>query len=83
MVKQYDSVSIQKYHDTLARIAKVQFPFLTDVDIDRAIEYSINKRYKEEQCEIHNNYTNKTASMNLNQVTDFMMEKKPPHYLLR
>lgn len=77
MVKQYDSVSIQKYHDTLARIAKVQFPFLTDIDIDRAIDYSINKRYKEEQCEIHNNYTNKTASMNLNQVTDFMMEKKP------
>lgn len=72
-----DSLIFKEYHDTLARMAKVQFPFMDDREFDQMIEYSIKKRYKEEPCYIDNNYSNKKVNMNLKQVTDYIMDRKP------
>lgn len=73
----HDSSILNEYHSTLARVAKVQFPFVSDRDIDGAINYSINKRYKEEPCRVDNNYSNKSVNMNLKEVTDYIMDKEP------
>ncbi len=72
-----NSPSIQQYKETLARIAKVQFPDMSNKDIYDCIDYSINKRYKDENCVIDNNYTNKKANMTLKGVADFIIDKKP------
>lgn len=66
-----------EYMKTMSDLIKLSFPYLVDEDIDSALEYSIQKRYKQETCEIDNNYTKKKASMSLVELTDYIIEREP------
>ena len=49
------------YEEEMIRLIKSYRPYMPISDIKRAVEYSMNKRYKEVPCVIDNNYT-KTQS---------------------
>lgn len=72
-----DKKPIKKYRDTMYRIIKSQKPWLDNDDLYNAIDYSINKRYKSHDCSIYNNYTEKRLSMELVDMVDYIMDKKP------
>lgn len=59
--------------DTLARLK----PQLNLAELSRAIDYSIQKRYKEEPCVVDNNYTKSTLDSTLQQMADWIMEQEP------
>ena len=69
--------SIVKYKRTMGQMLSLYYPNLTEVDIDKAINYSIEKRYKEELCTLDNDYTKKKANSNLVGMTDFILTNKP------
>lgn len=71
------SPTIQFYKDTVLRMAcinrnDVPFNILND-----AIDYSIQKRFKDNQVEIDNNYKKKIVPMTLLDTCDYIENKKP------
>lgn len=71
------SISLTKYKDIMKRVTKMYYPNAKDIDIDNALNYSINKRYKEYNVELDNNYTHKCADMTLLQLTDYIYQREP------
>ena len=46
-------------------------------ELSPIIDYSINKRYKEEQCQVVNTYTNRTDDMTLLALADYIAAREP------
>lgn len=72
-----------RYKDTMKRMTKLIYPDLTNDTLDRALEWSINERYRKEDVIVTNNYTNKTThkddkpEMGLDELTEFILSKEP------
>ena len=43
---------IDKYVYEMTRVMKRAFPYMTNQDLEAAIRYSVNKRYKEQLCKV-------------------------------
>lgn len=69
--------ALKEYKDTTKRILRYSFPNMSEEDFDDAINYSINKRYKEAPAIIHNNYTNKKVQMTLLEIANYIMSREP------
>lgn len=66
-----------KYKETVKDILKLSFPTLYDSEIDNALNYSIDKRFKNTNVSVINNYKNTILDSTLLEVADFILEKKP------
>ena len=77
MVIAEEHLSLMEYKNTMRRVLSLYYPYLTPNDIDYAIDYSINKRYKQERCVLNNNYTNKKAETTLVEMIDYILERQP------
>ena len=66
-----------KYKDTLKRMLSLNLPTLTNEEINRGIDYSIKKRYKPVESKVYNNYTERTASNTLVELTNYIYEREP------
>ena len=72
------SKAIKRYTETIMRMISRAYPQLSPNDINNAIYYSINKRYKEEQANIYNNYTKKKPiNISLLDLTDYIIAREP------
>ena len=47
-----ESLTLNKYKDTMRRVVKMYYPDARDLDINNALDYSINKRYKSYNVEL-------------------------------
>lgn len=65
------------YKTATAKAVKMIFKDLPEDVIDKAIDYSINKRYTEHPVTIDNNYTKKMQKTTLLKLCDFINDKKP------
>lgn len=76
-IKINNAVPIKTYKETTKRLLHLSYPYLTDSDLENVIDYSINKRFINEQCSIYNNYTNQKLDTNLLYMTDYIMRREP------
>ena len=53
------------------------YPNMNEKDLDDIIDYSINKRYREESAVLNNSYTNKKANTTLLQMVDYILDRQP------
>lgn len=68
----------ERYKDTVMRMTHFMFPDAPLETIDRALDWSIDKRYKEEVADIYNNYTKETVKdMPLDQLTEYILKRQP------
>jgi hypothetical protein len=65
------------YKNTLKRMVALNLPMLSTQEIDKAIDYSMNKRYKPVESKVYNNYTEKTAVNTLAELTDYIYSREP------
>ena len=65
------------YKDTLKRMLSLNLPSLTNRELDEAIDYSMNKRYKPVESKVYNNYTEKTVVNTLAELTDYIYSREP------
>ena len=72
-----NSISFKNYKDTMRRVVKMYYPNAKDIDVDNALDYSINKRYKEFNVELDNSYTHKCTNMTLLELTDYINSREP------
>lgn len=68
-IKHYKGVALR-----MASINRSDIPYST---LEKAIDYSINKRFKDNQVRIDNNYKKKIVDMSLLDTCDYIDSKKP------
>lgn len=56
---------------------KILMPELSDKELDRAIEWSMNRRIRDHQVEIDDNYHNQRTNINLIKLYEYIQERKP------
>ena len=67
----------ERYKDTIMRMTHFMFPDTPLEAGDRALDWSIDKRYKEEQATIVNNYTKRETTENLDALTEYILRRQP------
>jgi len=68
---------IERYKGILKRVMPLSIPTLTEQEIDESINYSINKRFKDSDCKIDNNYKHITVNTSIAQLTEYILDKEP------
>lgn len=76
MVK-YDTKFIYRYKEILLRMTSITMPEMKKFELEKAIDYSIEKRFKDSECIINNNYTKSDINMYLSNLTNFILEREP------
>lgn len=71
------SPTIAKYKDTMNRCVRMYLPDVSAREIDKVLDYSIQKRYFNSKAQVANSYTNKTADMTLLAVSDYILSREP------
>lgn len=71
------SISLRQYKDTMKRVVRLYYPNASDQELEPAINYSINKRYKEYDVKIENNYNKRETNMTLLELTDYINSREP------
>lgn len=72
-----ESPTILKYKDTLSRCIRMYYPEMDPREVDKALNYSIQKRYQKSDAQVANSYTKKTANMTLLAVSDYVLSRQP------
>lgn len=68
---------LDQYTNEMCRSVKRIYPYMTDEDIYKAVQYSIQKRYKEQYCNIDDNYRHRNTRMTLLAIADYIQDKQP------
>lgn len=70
-------MAIQKYKEATMRVLQNSFPDLTFKELEEAVDYSLNKSFRDTDINIHNNYVDQTKSITLSKVTDYILIRQP------
>ena len=65
------------YEDEMVRLIKLYWPHMTHQDIRKAVQYSMNKRYRETKCVVDNNYTKSKTDFTLLDMANWINEREP------
>lgn len=68
---------VKDYIKVMSRMMRYNYPQLTKQELEDAISYSIQKRYRSEPAQIYNNYKEKTVDMTLYEIVNYIMEREP------
>ena len=68
---------IGKYTDINKRMLGYCFPSVSSVDLEKGIQYSVNKRYKVENAYVDNDYKHKKVNINLLELTEYIYSREP------
>ena len=67
---------IEGYKNNVLDILQYSFPTIKKKDIYEALEYSINKRFNDSQCEFYNNYKNAKIETSLLGMANAILNNK-------
>lgn len=76
-MKPSQSIAFQDYKDTMRRNIKYLFPQLSNDELERAIEYSIDKRIINSACQLNDTYKNAVYNTNMLEITEYIMHDRP------
>jgi len=71
------SPTISEYMDTMTRIMRLYYPDIPESEMEKILDYSIDKRYKKTKATVSNNYMKKSKDMTLLQIADYIAEREP------
>lgn len=67
----------ERYKNTMKRMTKFMYPDAPLDAIDRALDWSIAARYKEERVRLTNNYTNEDGETTIDELTEYILSWEP------
>lgn len=68
---------IDKYKNVLKRNVPLVLQNIENNELEEALNYSIEKRFKDSKCTIDNNYKMVKANTTIAKLTEFILSKKP------
>lgn len=72
-----NSPTLSRYKDTMKQSVRLYYPYINDQDLDKAIEYSIEKRLKNTKATLNNSYTHKEKDLDLLRLIDYINSREP------
>ena len=75
--EELDSLAIARYKNIAADMIKLIQPEISYRNLDEALNYSIQKRFKNFNLKIHNNYTDKIAEGTALEMVNYIESRKP------
>lgn len=69
--------TLMKYKDTISRIISSRYPLMNKDDIEKGVEYSIKKRFKDFNLYVNNKYKNKDVQMTMLEILDYIERRQP------
>lgn len=76
-MKPSQSIAFRDYKDTMRRNIRYLFPQLSSDELERAIEYSIDKRIINSACQLNDTYKNAVYNTNMLELTEYIMHDRP------
>ena len=71
------SPTLSQYMDTMTRIMRLYYPDLPESEMEKLLDYSIDKRYQKTKATVSNNYVKRDKDMTLLQIADYIAERQP------
>lgn len=68
---------LNNYKKDTLNILKYNFPMVDLSVLSDAVDYSINKRLKDSELRVHNNYNEKTIDSTILEMTEYILSRKP------
>ena len=68
---------IDAYVDVSKRMIQKSLPMLSQLEINKAIEYCIANNFEDHSMYLHNNYTNEKIDTTILQMTNYILEREP------
>ena len=68
---------IDEYKREMLRMLQLYYPTLKEGEIESALDYAIEKRFKDASCSLYNNYKEQTMDTTLYKLTKYIESKKP------
>ena len=75
--KRLNSPTISKYMDTMIRIMRLYYPDIPEIEMEKILDYSIDKRYQKTVANVSNNYMKRQKDMTLLQIADYIAQREP------
>lgn len=72
-----DSTLIKKYKEVALDVVKLHFPYIQPEELERAVNWSIDKRFRDVNATIDNNYKKRQVKGTLLEFTDYILDKQP------
>lgn len=72
-----NSPTLSRYKDTMKQSIRLYYPYINEQDLDKAIEYSIEKRLKNTKATLNNSYTHKEKDLDLLRLIDYINSREP------
>lgn len=72
-----NSPTLSRYKDTMKQSVRLYYPYINEQDLDKAIEYSIEKRLKNTKATLSNSYTHKEKDLDLLRLIDYINSREP------
>jgi len=69
--------AISLYREQAKKNLMINFPTLTEGEVDTALDIILSKAYTEKQCKLHNNYTEEVAEATVADITNYIHNKTP------
>ena len=77
MIIQEDHIVLDRYKSTMKDCISLYYPDMKSSDLDVILDYSINKRYRQEDATLVNSYKNKSVDTTLLKLADYIMSRHP------
>jgi len=68
---------IDEYKREMMRMLPLYYPTLKKSEIESALDFAIEKRFKDADCSLYNNYKEQTMDTTLYKLTKYIESKKP------
>ena len=68
---------IEAYKQDFRDLMPLTVPTLTQDEVERVLDYSINKRFEDHEVTLHNSYKHAKVEMSMVKFTDYILDKKP------
>lgn len=72
-----EHAKLLEYRDTISRIINSIYPEMDREDINKAVDYSIQKRFKNFNVQVHNNYTGTVTDLTVLEMIDYIEKRQP------
>ena len=69
--------SLLEYRDTMVRVIKSIYPSMNIIDIEKGVDYSISKRFKNFDLKVQNNYTQTITELTMLELLDYIARREP------
>ena len=70
-------IAVSKYREQAKKNLMINFPTLTEGEVDTALDIILSNAYTKRECTLHNNYTEETAETDVAGISNYIYEKTP------